>query len=286
MSAIDDTKPWFRFAAESVAPRRVHLAKAVIVSRGKSGWDRELEIDGHEVSHRDPGWPAGIQGPDVGYITRFAVFEFPRNSSEMARRAKVERTVRYFAEHFSDYGSVNRLMEEMVHQGFAPELVHEAESISTIAFGRVFFEPRGIHFSPTVIRARRDGRVEAGVPLMSIPAYTRARAVAVQLRETMPEKDYQTLCLYNAESNAILKALEAAGGEIDFSKTRMYPSVVPDWGVSDKTMDGAIAFLNDIVERQRGERSQGTATARSDTQPQNSVGRNRPARKKPWWKFW
>ena len=33
-SAIDDTKPWFRFAAESAAPRRVHLAKATVASKG------------------------------------------------------------------------------------------------------------------------------------------------------------------------------------------------------------------------------------------------------------
>jgi hypothetical protein len=37
-SALDGTKPWFRFAAESAAPRRVHLAKASVVSKGKDGW--------------------------------------------------------------------------------------------------------------------------------------------------------------------------------------------------------------------------------------------------------
>lgn len=261
-SAIDDTKPWFRFAAEAAAPRRVHLAKATILSKGKEGWRWELEIDGHDVSYQDPDWPAGVRVPDVGYVTRFAVFEFPRNSTEIRRRAELERTIRYFAEHFAKYDSVDHLMQEMVSQGFDPDLVHETESISTIAFGRMLFEQHGVQYASTVIRARRDGRVEAGVPLMSIPAYARARALAAQLRETMKPEDFQSLCLYSAESNGILKALEAGGDKADLTKMKMFPCVVPDRGVSDQTMDAALAVLHDLV------------------------GRDRSAKKKPWWKFW
>jgi hypothetical protein len=260
--AIDDTKPWFRFAAESAAPRRVHLAKATILSKGKDGWRRELEIDGHDVAHVDPDWPAGVRGPDFGYVTRFAVFEFPRNSTEIRRRAELERTIRHFAENLVKHDSVDRLTQEMVNQGFDPDLVHEAESISTIAFGRALFEPLGVQYPPAVIRARGDGRVEADVPLTSIPAYNRARALAAQLRDTMKKEDFQALCLYSAESNAILKAMEAAGDKFDATKIKMYPCVVPDRGVSDQTMDAALAALNELVER------------------------SRPAKKKPWWKFW
>jgi hypothetical protein len=262
MPALDDKKPWFRFAAESAAPRRVHLAKATVASKGKDGWYRELEIDGHDVSYHDPDWPAGVRGPDFGYLTRFAVFEFPRNSTEISRRAEVERTIRYFAENFSKHPSVGRLMQEMVGRGFDPDLVHETESISTIAFGRTLFEQHGVQYASTVIRARRDGRIEAGVPLMSIPAYSRARALAVRLRETMPKDAFQALCFYNAESNAILKGMQAMGDKLDLSKMTMYPCVVPDRGVSDQTMDAALARLNDLVER------------------------NRSTKKKPWWKFW
>jgi hypothetical protein len=262
LSAIDDTKPWFRFAAESAAPRRVHLAKATVVSKGKDGWRRELEIDGHEVSHQDPDWPAGVTGPDFGYLTRFAVFEFPRNSTEIFRRAELERTIRHFAENFSKYDSVDRLMDVMANQGFDPDLVHETESISTIAFGRILFEPHGVQYSSTVIRARRDGRIQTNVPLMSIPAYSRARALAVPLRETMSKDDFQSLCLYSAESNAIMKAMNAIGDKLDLTKMKMYPCVVPERGVSDQTMNGALAMLNESVER------------------------NRAVKKKPWWKFW
>lgn len=261
--ATDHTKPWFRFAAESAAPRRVHLAKATIISKGKDGWHRELEIDGHDISYLDPDWPAGVRGPDFGYVTRFAVFEFPRNSQEIPRRAELERTICQFATNFAKYDSIDRLLQEMISQGFDADLVHETESISTIAFGRTLFEQLGVQYSPTVIRARRDGRVEADVPLMSIPAYSRARALAVRLSETMQKEDFRSLCLYNAESNAILKALEAAGDKRDLTKMKMLPCVVPDRGVSDRTMNAALATLNALVERNRSAR-----------------------KKKPWWKFW
>jgi hypothetical protein len=258
----DDTMPWFRFAVESAAPRRVHLAKATVVSKGKEGWSRELEIDGHDVSHHDPDWPPSASGPDFGYLTRFAVFEFPRNSTEILRRAELERTIRFFAENFAKHDSVDRLMQEMASRGFDPDLVHEAESISTIAFGRAFFEQHGVQYSRTIIRARRDGQVQADVPLMSIPAYTRARALAPALRETMPSDAFQALCLYTAESGAIVQVMDQAGNQFDLTKMKMYPCVVPDRGVSDQTMDAALARLQDLVERSRT-----------------------PA-KKPWWKFW
>jgi hypothetical protein len=268
-SAIDETKPWFRFAAESAAPRRIHIAKATVVSNGKAGWRRELEVDGHEVSHHDPHWPAGVDGPEFGYMTRFAVFELPRNSSEMARRAELERTMRHFAEHFLRYESIDSLMAEMVQQGFDTDMVHEVESISTIAFGRALFEQLGVKYASTVIRARRDGSVEMDVPLMSIPAFSRARVLAEQLRSTLPAETFQALCLYSAESNAIQQAIEAHGDELDLSGTTMYPCVVPDRGVSQQTMDEAFAALNGLVER-------GSSKAKLPS----------TARKEPWWRFW
>ena len=261
-SALDDTKPWFRFAAESAAPRRVHLAKVSIVSKGKEGWSRELEIDGHEVCHHDPDWAAGISGPDFGFITRFAVFEFPPDSPEIRRRTELDRTIRYFAENFSKHDSVEQLMEAMVQDGFDQELVSETESISTIAFSRALFEQHGVLFSPTIIRARKDGRIEKDVPLMSIPSFCRARALSADLQETMTKDDFQSLCLYNAESNVIVQAVEAAGAKLDLTQLKMYPCVVPDRGISNETMDAALAMLNDLVER------------------------NRSPRKKSWWNFW
>lgn len=259
---LDDSKPWFRYAAESAAPRRVHLVKATILSHGKEGWKRELEIDGHEVSHHDDNWPAGVEGPDFGYVTRFAVFEFPRNSAEIEHRKELERTIRYFGEHFTDYDDIDALMDAMVQQGFDADLVHEVEALSTIAFGRLYFERTGIRYSPTIVRARRDGSIETDVPLMGLPAYSRARAIGAKLWETLPEDKWQSLTLYNAESNAILNALESGAKADDLSGMRLFPSVVPERGVSQATMDKAVEMVFKMANH------------------------SRPARKKPWWKFW
>lgn len=97
---------------------------------------------------------------------------------------------------------------------------------------------------------------------MSLPAYTRARAIFPRLRQSMSEEELQHLCLYNAESHAILQALESQGDKVDLSSIKTFPGVVPDRGVSNRTMDAAIAVLNSMV-------------------------RQKPAmKKKPWWKFW
>jgi hypothetical protein len=262
-SSIDDTMPWFRYAAESAAPRRVHMVKATVISRGEEGWQRELEIDGHEVSHLDPNWPVDVPSSEVGYMVRYAVFEFPRNSAEVARRAEMDKTIQHFIEHFTQFETVDDLMDDMISQGFDPDVVHEVESISTIAFGRLFFEQSGVQYSPFIIRARRDGQIETDVPLMSIPAYSRGRAVAARLRDSLSVDDVQLLSLYNAESHAIMNVLESSDDdEVDLSQMTMFPCVVPDRLVSDETMDAAMAILEQMVER------------------------DSKSAKKPWWKFW
>lgn len=259
---LDDSKPWFQFAAESAAPRRIHLAKATVLSDGPRGWSRDLEIDGHDVSHRDPNWDVSVPGPEFSYLIRFAVFEFPRNSKEIQRRAELERTIRHFARNFTSYESAQQLMGAMIREGFDPELVHETESISTIAFGRLLFEHHGVQYSSTVIRARKDGTIQRNVPLMSIPAFSRARALATELQQSMSEDDFLSLCLYNAESNAISQAMEHQGDDLDLSQVRMFPCIVPDADVSDATMDTAFAALTEMIDQ------------------------SRPVEKKPWWKFW
>lgn len=261
-AALDDSKPWFRYARESAAPRRVHLAKATILANGNQGWERDLEIDGHELSYHEINWPAGIASPQAGYVTRFAVFAFPQDSAELVERAELERTIRHFALNYARFASVDELMTKMVEQGFDPELVHEVESLSTIAFGRVFFEGSGVNYSPTIIRALRTGEIETDVPLMTLPAFTRARALAPELADTLPREGFEALCLYNAESHAIVQAMEPQGTKLDLRGLRMFPSVVPDRGVSDETMVAAMAKLQALIDERRKQV------------------------KKPWWKFW
>ena len=261
-AALDDTLPWFRFAAEAAAPKRVHLAKVSISTGDGTAWVRQLEIDGHDVSHRDPDWPAGVTSSKAGYLTRFAVFELP--PGEVERRAELDRTIRHFAAHYPRSGSADELMEEMVRQGFDPDLVHETESISTIAFGRVLFEERGVSYPSTIIRARDDGRVEADVPLLSIPAYSRARALAPQIQQALKPDDFTSLCVYSAESHAILQAMEGSEKELDLAGLTLYPCVVPDREVSRETMDAALHLLQRMVARPSPE----------------------PPPAKPWWKVW
>lgn len=248
-SALDDTLPWFRFAAQSAAPKRVHLAKVSISTDRGAGWTRQLEIDGHDVSHRDPDWPAGVASSTTGYVTRFAVFELLPD--EVERRAEVDRTILHFAGRYPRGGPVDEMMEAMVRQGFDPDLVHEAESFSTLAFGRFLFEHRGVSYSPTVIRARGDGRVEADVPLLSIPAYSRARALAPRLEQALARDDFLALCAHSAESNAILKAMEQSGDDLDLTGARLCPCVVPDRDVPQDTMDAALDLLEQSIDRQR-----------------------------------
>mgnify|MGYP007059381766 CR=1 FL=1 len=260
-ASFDDGMPWFRWSIESAAPRRVHLAKATIESKGENGWLRKLEIDGHEVMHVDPDWPTQLQGPDFGYFIRYAVFELPRNSTEIQRRAELDRTIEHFIRNYSKFDDVDKLMEAMVREGFDVDLVHDVESHSTIAFGRMFFEPRGMNYPSTIIRARGDGRVELDVPLLSLPAYSRGRAIFAQMYDSLSKEEVQDICLYNAESHVILNAMDAHEGKIEFDKMTLYPLVVPDRNASSQTMDEALAKLNEMVDG------------------------NRPKKKKSW-KFW
>jgi len=266
---IDDAAPWFRYAAESAAPRRVHLAKATILCNGKEGWHRDLEIDGHDVSHHDPNWPAGLEIEDQGYMTRFAVFEFPRNSTIIEERAELDRTIKHFIQHYTDFENIDDLMDDMERQGFHADLVHDVEAISTIAFGRYYFERSGVQYSSVIFRARASGEIERDVPLMEVPAFSRGKAILAQLHEELGDDKILDICLYNAESHAIIQALESSGNEAQqelLSGMTLYPCVVPDRGTSQKTMDLALAELTAMIERNRG------------TTPTTE--------KKPWWKFW
>ena len=264
-SMLDDAKPWFRFAAESAAPRRVHLAKVTVSACGENGWDRQLEIDGHEVSHSDPNWLPGARAPEFGYVTRFAVFEFPLNSTEIKRRAELDRTIKHFITNFCNFEDIEQLDAEMIEEGFSPELVHEVRNISTIAFGRLFFEPHGVNYSPVAIFARKNGNVDEGVQLASIPAFTRGKAILSKMADSLSEDEWNSLCFFAAESNALLQVLEQGGKNVDLSSIELLPCVIPEHGVPDETMDRALARLQAAAD---------------------AGAKQVQAAQKPWWKFW
>lgn len=261
---FDGTYPWFRYAAESAAPRHVHLVKSIVFHRKDSGWYREMEIDGHDVSHSDPNWPATVGGPAFGYQTRFAIFTLEEET--IRSRKELDRTINHFALNYNRYETIDELMECMVREGFDVNLVDQAEAFATIAFGRLYFEGSGVQYSSVVTWARADGRIEDDVPLMSVPAYSRARAIGAKLRESMASDDFQALCFYNAESRAIIQFIEASVkdgvSEPDLSGLRMLPCIVPEHGVSDATMNKAVAALEAKLIAKR---------VRSN---------------KAWWQFW
>jgi len=218
-----------------------------------------VEVDGHDAAQLDPNWPAETSAPDVGYVTRFAVFEL--SPEEASRRAELDRAITTYAVEHHKHESIDSLLDAMITQGFDPDVVHEVETVSTIAFGRSYFQACGFPYPSTVIRARRDGRVVADVPLASLPAYARAWALAPRLRATMRDADFQALMLHSAESQAIVQAIEAGEKLPDPAAMRMFPCVVPDRDVDDATMAAALATLQAAIKRGR-------------------------ARNKPWWRFW
>ena len=155
----------------------------------------------------------------------------------------------------------------MVAKGFQLETVDEVEALSTIAFGRLEFEQLGVNYSSTILRARRDGTIETDIPLMSLPAYCRAKAIGAVMREKLPDEKWQALAFYNAESQALLNALQNGVEPEKLPGTTMYPCVVPDRGVSNETMDAAVAMLHKMMDEKRQKMRQAKT-------------------KKPWWKFW
>jgi len=184
--------------------------------------------------------------------------------------SELDRAIERFAELYAHHQSVDELVDGMVDEGYSIDLVDEIEKVSTIAFGRAYFERAGIRYPETVVRARADGRIET-VPTASLPAFSRARAIAGRLATTMPEDEFRALCLYNAESQVIVQYLGSTN-EPELSKIKMYPSVVPDRGASDATIERALS----------------NAMPPEKPQPPASFERPRRPRQKPkpWWKFW
>ncbi len=244
--------PWFLYAKVLAAPRRVHLAKATVIAREGSSWSRKIEVDGHDASYEDSSWLKKIDNAEITYATRFAVFEFASDSDSLKRRAEIDRGIRHFATRLSEFDSREKLLEDMVGAGIDPDLAHEIETIGSLAFGRKLFEPQGVRFSPTVIRARRDGTIEEDVALMSIPTFARASALASELLAALTPEQGQELCCYGAESNAILQAIQAQGEGVDlqqlYAEIEFQPSVIPDRGVSAATITKAFVAQSNQKE--------------------------------------
>lgn len=170
------------------------------------------------------------------------------SSGGMSAATRLDDAILYFALRYPSCESLEVLQDDMVHhQCFDPEHVHQVTHISTIAWGRYLFQNFGIKYPKTIIRARDDGSVESDVDLASLPAYIRAMALVDRIESSLSRHAFRVLCMYNAESRAIVKAIKALGQGLDLREITMYPVVVPDLHVQKETVQRAF----DVVKRLR-----------------------------------
>ena len=166
-------------------------------------------------------------------------------SSDMSAVKSLDDAILYFALKYPSCESLEKLQDDMLHnQRFDPDHVHQVTHISTIAWGRFLFQNLGIKYSNTIIRARDDGSVEPDVDLGSLPAYTRAMALVDKIQNSLSRHAFRVLCMYNAESRAIVRAMKALGQSLDLREITMYPVVVPDLHVQKETVQRAFDVVN------------------------------------------
>lgn len=256
----DEVGPWFRFAVESASPRRVHLAKTTVLYQPKKPASCELELDGHDVSHRGFEWP--VPSKSLAIATRFAVFEFPGGPEAIRERAELERTIERFAETYAAGEEMNRIVDRLTQEGLDETHVIDVLSFAPIAFGRSLFEHLNVACASTILRVRRDGSFERGVPLASLPAYARAKALTPRLREKLGHDAFVALGRYSAETNVVEQAVAASPGRTDFSSLLLAAPFVVEPGTAPEALRRTLASLRAETERVRA------------------------AARKPWWKFW
>lgn len=169
-------------------------------------------------------------------------------SRDVSAAKSLDDAILYFALRYPSCESLEVLQDDMLHnQCFDTDQVHQVIHISTIAWGRYLFQNLEIKYPKTIIRARDDGSVEPDVDLGSLPAYTRAMALVDKIQASLSRHAFRVLCMFNAESRAIVRAMKALGQSLDLREITMYPVVVPDLHVQKETVQRAF----DVVDRLR-----------------------------------
>ena len=264
----DDNLPWFKYAAESASPKRVHLAKVTLEAQGEQGWKRQLEVDGHEVSHVEHDWPTGTAAPNHGSIVRYAVFAFPKDSGFLEARSNLDRAIKAFIRILANLGEGEDPVQAMREQGFSHHLIDQVDTISAVAFGRLYFESAGLHYQPDAIRIRRNGKHEILVPLMGYPAYNRGRAIVARMVSKLSEEKQQAVCLYGNESTPIIHLITQG---TDVCQLALPHCLIVELGCSDEQMAEGMA----LREKYFAEIQANHASKMAACQPA-----------KPWWQFW
>ena len=264
----DDTLPWFQYAAESAGPKRVHLAKVTLEAQGDQGWKRQLEVDGHEVSHVEHDWPTGSAAPNVGSIVRYAVFAFPKTSGFIESRSNLDRAIEAFIRILTNLEGDDDPVQKMQEQGFPQHLIDQVDTISAVAFGRMYFEGRGLHYQPNAIRIRRNGKHEILVPLMGYPAYNRGRAILARMASEISKEKQQVIGLYGNESYHIYQLMTQG---TDVSQIPLPHCLIAELGCSDEQVAEGMALRKKYYAEIKANHA-------------NTIAACEPT--KPWWQFW
>ena len=88
--------PWFQYAAESASACKVHLAKVTLSPQEGQGWQRHLEVDGHDVSHVEKDWLPSSPNEPNSVLVRYAVFSFPDELEIASARAALDNAIESF----------------------------------------------------------------------------------------------------------------------------------------------------------------------------------------------
>lgn len=254
--------PWFEFFTAGCGPRRLHLAKTVVLCNiGQvKGWSREMELDGHGVSVKSRHWPADVPNDAAGYTTRFVVVETPDEQFIQSRQA-LDDAIEAWLRRYHEFHDADKLIDALARDGHDRAVLEDIEKFGTIAFSRTVFGPLGIDYPETFVRVRGDD-IETDVPLAAQPAFNRGLAAFARLTQIVPWEHLQAAAMYNAESNVINQVADQVGKDFDFSTLKLKPSVVPDRNATNAAIDRAVAMM------------QGKSTTSASE------------RKRPWWKFW
>ena len=255
--------PLFEFA-EAMAPSgKLHLAKVTLAAKPDGTWSRSLEVDGHRAALSDAGCAGLPSVPASGVFTRFAVFHYGERHAERNReREQLDLAIRKFVEVFCTVDNQDAAAGLMREAGCDSAVVDRVTNFLPIAAGRVIFENLVPSFPAHYVRVKQDGECVFDLPLMGEPAFARS---IMLIRELLSSGQFVEGCkktsVLGPELAAINEALQHGSKAADLV---LAPSIIPDPGTSELTVQHALQLLLERMQGQSGDVS----------------------RKKPWWRFW
>lgn len=236
--------PLFEYAPALVPPGVSHIAKVTLNADGQGGWTRSLEIDGHAASHADPHWESGPMAPTEPVIcTRFAVFHYADQPDFVRARQTLDDAIRAFVKVFQQDPEAGSAAAErfLVEHGVAADVADRVRVFAPMAFARLFLAELGARLPDDYTRISAEGELIEGLRLMNEPAFARSSVLAREFASTHElVEGLQRAAMFSSEAQVLNDALLA---KQDPKKLSLLPSLVPDPGVSDETLQWAIKML-------------------------------------------